>query len=106
MAKGKKGTPEGVDELLALRDEIDESDYRRYWRRLNRARREGQQEFEREGKRILKELHRETGTGKFDSKAAAEKFKRQVGGRIIRRDASGRFSKRGQTFQVIGAKKR
>lgn len=101
MAKGKKkGTPEGIDELLKRREVIGEDAYTEYWRRLNRARKESGAAFEAEGRRILKELRQDIGI--FKSKQDAEAYKSEFGGRIIRRDARGRFSKRGRTFQVIG----
>ena len=112
MAKGKKGTPEFVERLLNLRDEISEEDYKGIWRRLNRLRRNGRA-WASEGRKIVKELEQEKeetrarftvrdfGTLKAARKAA-EIRQRDIGGRIVQRDERGRFSKRGSVFQVIG----
>lgn len=112
--KGKKGTPTWVERLLNLRAEVSEDEYREAWRKINKHRR-GAGAWEAEGRRIIERLERETeaerkqftvrdfGTIKAARKAA-EVRKADTGGRIVRRDARGRFSKRGTVFQVIGGR--
>lgn len=105
--KSKKGTPEGVDELINRREIIGEEAYTNYWKRLNRARRESQSRFEQEGQLILAELLRERSSPIFKGKGARERAieeRKRGGGYIVKRDASGRFSKRGRTYQVIRRK--
>lgn len=112
----KKGTPAWVDKLLNFREPIGEEEYTRLWRRINRASRNGKDEeaWNAEGQRIIRELetaqqpaifHSRNYANVTEAQRAAQVYAADNGGRIIRRDSRGRFSKRGRTFQVIGSKK-
>ena len=111
--RAKKSTPEWVDRLLSFRKEISEDEYSKLWRRVNPLRK-NRAAWNAEGQRIIKELEGEREQPVFRSsdfrtvraaRRAAEVYQTDNGGRIVRRDSSGRFSKRGKTFQVIGAKR-
>lgn len=102
-----------MDKLLNFREEITESEYAEFWRRLNPLRKNSEA-WNAEGQRIIAELEQsEVGifrASDFEgsvarARRAAEVFQSDEGGKIIRRDSRGRFSKRGRTFQVIGSKK-
>ena len=109
----KKETPAWVDRLLSFRKEITEDEYRTYWKRLNKVRK-NREDWNREGQKIISELEGVKEQSVFrvsdygsvrQAKRAAEIFRNDNGGRILRRNSSGRFSRTGRTFQVIGAKK-
>lgn len=113
VRRRKKGTPAWVDKLLSFRKEITEDEYTAYWKRLNRVRK-NEADWNAEGQRIIAELEQTSETPTFrtrdyrsvvQARRAAEVFQADNGGRIVRRDARGRFSKTGRTFQVIGSKK-
>jgi hypothetical protein len=109
MKVKKKTTPAWVDKFLSFRRRISEDEYRDYWKRLNRVRKD-RDAWNAEGHRIIMELEKERKQPVFRSKdyktvgqakRAAEIYRSDVGGRVVRRDSKGRFSKRGGVFQVI-----
>lgn len=108
----KTETPAWVDKLLSFRKEITEDEYTEYWRRLNKVRKD-REAWNAEGQRIIKELEGQRENPIFRSRdfragsarRAAEIYRSDHGGRIVRRDSKGRFSTRGRTFQVIRGKK-
>jgi polyhydroxyalkanoate synthesis regulator phasin len=109
--KSKKGTPAWVDDLLKFREEITEEEYKEYWHRLNRVRK-NENKWNKEGEEIIREIldsknifRAKDFASVAEAKHAAEIRQADEGGKILRRDTSGRFSKRGHTFQVIRANK-
>lgn len=113
--RGKKtATPAWVDKLLSFRKEITEDEYTQYWKRLNRVRKD-REAWNAEGQRIIRELegekreqpvfHSRDYHSISGARRAAKIYQEDNGGRIVRRNSKGRFSKRGRTFQVIRSKK-
>lgn len=114
MAKKGKGTPNWVDKLLELRQEIGEEEYRNAWRRINKEKR-GSAAWREAGEKIIGEYlkAKEEKSAIFrsrnyanvaEAKRAAEIFQSDFGGKIIRRNIKGQFSKRGTIFQVVKKK--
>lgn len=115
MPKKKHKTPPNMDHLFD-RDLISEADYRDFWDGYWKARDKDQyiedwigEEEEEEPEREITppppiekpKPHR----GKTARKTA-EREARKIGGYVVRRDARGRYSKRGHTFQAIRRRKK
>jgi hypothetical protein len=104
--KGKKSTPEGLD-FLFRRKLISEDQYGEFWKEWWDSNKREQQTIinryiEEEG-----EKPKETGIGQLTSdKKLAEFQARLLGGYVIRRDRTGKFSKRGKIFQAIKQKRK
>lgn len=114
----KKGTPEELDYLFE-RDIIDEEDYVDFWSRywaLNEAGRKNlineylERAIDFSGSGITDDIDigkplKISGTV-TKNKADATKQAKIIGGRVVRRNKRGQFSKRGTRYQAIRKGKR
>lgn len=102
MIRRRKKTPENLDFAFS-RELIDEASYKEFWPRWWGA-------SEREQEEIVRELLEQgvsadpelplKGNVTVVRKTAEEQAK-AIGGYVVRRTKSGRFSKRGSRFQAI-----
>jgi hypothetical protein len=114
--KGGRGTPDELDYLFE-RDIIDEEDYVSFWRDYWRLDKEG----DKEGQQSLVNDYISIAQMSFDgleddededtrpriagvvtkNKSDAQEQARIIGGKVVRRDRKGRFSKRGRRYQAV-----
>jgi hypothetical protein len=97
----RKGTPDDIDYLFE-RDIVDEEDYIDFWSEYWSRNAQGRRELEKE---YVDRAAEEAGTTLvYRNRADAEKQAQALGNdmyRVTRRNASGRFSKRGTYYQAI-----
>jgi hypothetical protein len=114
MGKEKgKGTPDELDYLFE-RDIIDEEDYvyfwRNYWRRGESGRQSLINEFLERANELDSEEQGELSLAGVVTKNKADAIRqaKSIGGRVVRRNKRGQFSKRGRSYQAIrhGKKKK
>jgi hypothetical protein len=105
MAKGKgKGTPDDLDHLFE-RNVIDEEDYAYFWSEYWRRDDIGRERLINEFMEIASDNEELTGQALAGTvtkiKATAVEQARIIGGKVVRRDKRGRFSKRGRSWQAV-----
>lgn len=97
-----KKTPAHLDYLFE-RSIIDEEDYKDFWSQYWRAAAPARKKLVREYKQLALDLGdsgKVTGVVTKNRRDAASQAK-IIGGRVVRRNARGQFSKRGHYYQAI-----